>query len=103
MICRIFAQDHNNLLPENMDQLKPYASGLPDTDWEMVSGGSLNRIRNPGATILLREKEARQGPDGTFVKAYTFADGRARLEISGDKDFTALEHERGFLVHPTGN
>ena len=103
MICRIFAQEHNNRLPDNMDQLKSYASGLPDTDWELVSGGSLDRIRNRGATIMLREKEPRQGPDGTFVKAYTFADGRARLETSPDKDFTALERQRGFLVHPAGN
>jgi len=103
MICRIFAQEHNNQLPENMDQLKPYSSGLPDTDWELVSRGSLNTIRNARTTILLREKEARQAPNGTFVKAYTFADGRARLETSPDGDFAALEQKHGFLVHSAGN
>lgn len=103
MACRLFAQEHNNRLPENLAQLKDYGGGIPDTNWEMVSSGSWDNIRNPSATILLREKEPRHGPDGTLVKAYTFADGRAQLETSPDGDFTTLEQQRGFLVHPTGN
>jgi RNA polymerase sigma factor (sigma-70 family) len=103
MACRLFAQEHNGHLPENMAQLKNYSGGLPDTNWEMVSGGSWDGIHNPSATILLREKAPRQGPDGTFVKVYTFADGRAQLNTSRDDDFAAMEQQRGFLVHSAGN
>ncbi|HTR43659.1 MAG TPA: sigma-70 family RNA polymerase sigma factor [Pseudomonadales bacterium] len=103
LCCRIFAQEHNSLLPDNMAQLRDYTHGPRDTNWEMVSSGSLDSIRNPGATILLREKESRQGPDGAFVKAYTFVDGRARLETSPDGNFATLEQQRGFLVYRAGN
>ncbi len=103
MAWRIFAQEHNNRLPESLAQLKDYGGGILDTNWEMVSGGDWGSIRNPSATILLREKESRHGPDGTFIKAYTFADGRAQLETSSDGDFTTLEQQRGFLIHPAEN
>jgi hypothetical protein len=68
-----------------------------------VSGGNLNALRDPHKTILLREKKARQSPDGKFVKAYAFCDMTAELISSPGDDFSALEQQRGFLVHPAKN
>ena len=101
----IFAGDHQNQLPENFEQLKTYLpkGGLSDSNWEIVSGGNLNNFVNPVQTILLREKESRQSPDGKFVKIYAFADGHVELISSPDNDFAALEKQRGLLVQPAKN
>ena len=103
---RIYANTHGNQLPGNFAQLfaqfgQP-AAGLSETNWEIVSGGKLPSA-HPSQTILLREKEARQSPRGEFVKAYAFADGHAELIRSPDKDFAALEKQRGFLAQPAMN
>jgi hypothetical protein len=99
----MFANQHHNQLPQNFEQLKPPATkdGLPDANWEIVSGGDWKSFANPSQTILLREKEPRQSPDGTFVKAYAFADGHSQLISSPDGDFAALENKFGFLVQPS--
>jgi hypothetical protein len=57
----------------------------------------------PGQTILLREKEPRQSPDGPFFKAYAFMDGHAELISLPEDDFAALEKQRGFLVQSPKN
>jgi hypothetical protein len=68
-----------------------------------VSGGDFSRFAKPGQTILLREKESNQSPDGPFFKAYAFMDGHAELISSPDDDFAALEKQRGFLVQSPKN
>ena len=101
--CIMYAADHQNQLPTKLAQLKQYSSGLAETDWELVSGGQLNQLANPSATILLREKNPRRSPDGGYYKTYAFADGHAQLDHSPDGDFAALERQRGYLLHPAGN
>jgi hypothetical protein len=98
----MFANRHHNQLPQNFEQLKTHASkdGLSDANWEIVSGGDWKSFANPSQTILLREKEPRQSPDGKFVKAYAFADGHSQLISSPDGDFAAMENKFGFLVQP---
>jgi RNA polymerase sigma factor (sigma-70 family) len=105
LACIRFAQDHQGQLPGDLEQLKTYLpnGGSAGTNWEIVSGGNLNTLRDPHKTILLREKEARQSPDGKFVKAYVFCDMTAELITSPSEDFSALEQQRGFLVHPAKN
>jgi hypothetical protein len=103
---RLFADAHGNQLPGSFAQLFAQfglpAAGLSDANWEMVSGGKLPSA-HPSQIILLREKEARQSPRGEFVKAYAFADGHAELIRSPDKDFAALEKQRGFLAQSARN
>ena len=101
----MYADKHQNQLPQNFEQLKTYNPklNLSESNWEVVSGGNWKNISNGSLTILLREKEARQSPDGTFVKAYAFADGHSQLVNSPDADFTAMEKKRGFLVQPAKN
>jgi RNA polymerase sigma factor (sigma-70 family) len=106
LACIMFADDNQNQLPKNFDQMKRYAPSLPFSNWEIVSDGNLNSFKNPSQTaltILLREKESRPSPDGGFVKAYAFADGHAEMVSSPDDDFAALEKQRGYLVHPAQN
>jgi len=106
LACIMFADDNQNQLPKKFEQMKRYAPRLSFSNWEIVSGGNLNSFTNPShimVTILLREKESRQSPDGGFVKAYAFADGHAEMVSSPDDDFAAVEKQRGFLVHPATN
>ena len=95
----MFADAHGNQLPADFAQLGPTA-GLSESNWEIVSGGNLNRLAHPDQTILLREKEARKSPRGEFVKSYAFADGHVDRLWSPDGDFSALEKKRGFLSQP---
>jgi RNA polymerase sigma factor (sigma-70 family) len=98
----MFANQHHNQLPQNFEQLKAQASkdGLSDANWEIVSGGDWKSFANPSQTILLREKEPRQSPDGKFVKAYVLADGHSQLISSPDDNFTVMEKKFGFLIQP---
>jgi prepilin-type processing-associated H-X9-DG protein len=93
----LYAEAHRNQLPNN------YATGLSESNWEIVSSGDEKSIVNPSQTILLREKEPRQSPNGKFLRTYAFADGHAELISSPDRDFTALEERRGFLIRPAKN
>jgi len=101
----MYADKHQNQLPQNFEQMNSSASneGLSSSNLEIVSSGNRRSIVNLQLTILLREKEARQSPDGQFVKVYAFADGHSQLVNSPDADFTATEKKRGFLVQPVKN
>jgi hypothetical protein len=103
LYCTLFAEEHGHQLPKNFEQLRTYAPDLSDSNWEIVSGGNVNTLANPDRIILLREKESRQSPEGGFVKVYVFVDGHAEQTSSPDKDFAALEKQRGFLVRPATN
>jgi hypothetical protein len=101
--CIMFADDHQNQLPKNFEQMQTYVRGLSSSNWEFVSGGNKNSFTNPAQTILFREKESRPSPDGKFVKIYAFADGSVQLLSSPDDDFAALEKQSGLLVQPAKN
>ena len=64
----------------------------------LVANG--NKFADPANTILLREKESRQSPDGKFCRVYAFADGHVQLTSTPDDDFASLEKQRGYLVYP---
>jgi hypothetical protein len=100
---RLFAGDHGGQLPTSIAQLKSYAPGVSDLNWEIVSGGNLDSIGDPGKTILMRNKKSRQSPAGRFYQEYVFADGSVQHDSRPDDDFAALEKERGYLVHPAKN
>jgi len=102
MDCIMFADKHQNRLPKSFEDLKDNASG-DFSNWEIVSGGDWKSFTNPSKTILLREKESTQSPNGNFIKAYAFADGHAELVSSPDNDFAAIEKHLGFSVQPAKN
>jgi hypothetical protein len=45
-------------------------------------------------TIVIREKQAWKTPEGTWAKAYGFADGHSQVQLEKAPDFTAWEQER---------
>jgi RNA polymerase sigma factor (sigma-70 family) len=66
---------------------------LPLDNFEVVYQGSLSDLTNPGNTIIMREREPRQTPTGTWKKAYGFADGSSRTIETTDGNFEAWEQE----------
>jgi hypothetical protein len=109
LACCLFANGHQNQLPKNFAELNASGVGenqfqhLSDVDWQFIAGGDKDSFTNPDTTIYFLEKEPRQSPDGKFVKVYATVNGRVFLITSPDKDFTAIEKQRGFLVQPAKN
>ena len=105
MSCLMFAGDHANRFPANFAQLNAskYHTRLSDADWVFVATGDKDSFANPDTTICFLEKKPRQSPDGAFVKVYATVNGRVFLVTSSDEDFTVVEKQRGFLVHPAKN
>ena len=62
--------------------------------FEIVFGGRVDDLNDPAKAIVLREKEAWQGPDGSWNRAYAFADGHSEIHRATDGDFSRWEHER---------
>lgn len=100
LACIMFAENNQNQLPQNFDQLGRYSGNLSSSNWELVSAGQLNRFSRPAQTILLRETKPRQAPDGSYSRVYAFADGHAQLISFPDANFTAAERKLGLLVQP---
>jgi hypothetical protein len=80
--------------------MKTYSGTLAADNWELMAGGDYSRVKQPSDTVLLREIEPRQAPDGGFWRIYAFTDGHSVLVKSPDGDFTAVEKQRGFLIRP---
>jgi hypothetical protein len=97
----MYANDHNGNFPTNFDQASSFfppakkgdSTVTPD-EFEIVFQGSYESIKNPSTIIVLREKEARQAPDGRWQKAYGFADGHAEIHTEPTANFDAYEKDR---------
>ena len=97
----LFASDHDNQYPKNFEQVKTMLpKNISTANWEIMSGGDMNSIRDPAATILLREKDSMQTPDGSFLKVYAFTDGHVERRSASDNDFASMEKQAGFQVNP---
>jgi len=97
---RLYADDHQNQLPEQFEQLAPYLSRMSritgSNAFEIVYSGPLAGITNPSALIFVREQQAWQRPDGRWAKTYGFADGHAEVHTEPDGNFESWEKERLF-------
>jgi len=104
MTFLMYADAHHGQYPKTLAVVKAgnYVKDLSETNWEVVSSGQQRDFKNPAQTILLRDKEPRQAPDGSYFKAYAFVDGHSELARSTNDDFETLERERGFLSQPAG-
>jgi hypothetical protein len=105
LACFRFAVDHQNKLPSSFAELNAWQqqTKLSDADWEFCASGDKDGFTHPDRTIYFLEKEPKQSPDGKFVRVYATVDGRVFLVTSPDKDFTAVEKQRGFLVQRMKN
>ena len=104
------ASDNNQQVAKSLDQLEPYlrgqASGLTGTNqFELLFQGSFKDIPNgtPAAqTIVVRETQAWQSSDGSWRRAYGFADGHSELHLSPDGNFEPWEKQHTFSPPPAG-
>jgi len=96
----LFAADHDGNLPSDLGLLGVFFPGLPTlagtNDFEIVYHGSLNELTNAGSVMMIRERDAWQLPDGTWTKAYGFADGHAEIHSEPDASFDPWERQRMF-------
>ena len=64
-----------------------------EVQFEIVYQGSLNDLTNPDNTIIMREREPSQTPNGTWSKVYGFADGSYRTIETTDGNLRSWEQE----------
>jgi RNA polymerase sigma factor (sigma-70 family) len=96
LAMRVYAMGNNGQFPTNVESLK---AELPPKnfgdyfDFEFVNVGVARSIDNPEhANMLeLRERIARQAPDGTWHRIYGLADGSVQIATSYDGNFDAWE------------
>ena len=95
--CILFAQEHQDQFPANLDQAKPYVDtkNITQTNqFELMYQGSIRDLAQPASTIVLREKEAWMGLNGKWAKGYAFADGHAEVHVAQDGNFEPWERQR---------
>lgn len=95
----MFAEDNGKQYPTNLDEVSRYLNSSPlvnelETNFDLVSPASITNVAQPATTIVLKEKQAWQGPDGNWLKTYGFADGHAEVhsEASGNFDDFEKQH-----------
>jgi hypothetical protein len=74
--------------------LKKYDPRFSGTnDFERVYQGPISSIAvtNAHQVIVVREKQAWQGIDGSWRRAYGFGDSHAEIHLAADGNFTAWE------------
>ena len=105
LAMRVYAMGNNGQFPTNVESLK---NELPPQnfgdyfDFEFVNVGVARSIDNPEhANMLeLRERIARQAPDGTWQRIYGFADGSVQTATSYDGNFDAWEKANTYSPPP---
>ena len=103
----MYAEDHQGQMPANFDQAMAYVGEerrremlLATNQLEVVYQGARNAIPSPSSTIVLRETQPTQYPDGSWTRAYGFADGHSEIHKSADGNFT--DWETGKIIKPPG-
>ena len=107
---RIYAGDHGNQFPTNNDLYrlaKNYDSntnllqGIPAIEYKNM-GAKLNSQNDPDypSLVVLRERIARQSPDGTWHRIYGLADGSVQTATSYDGNFDAWEKANTYSPPP---
>jgi hypothetical protein len=115
-----FDRNQDGDFPTNWDQtaaafdkwelrdLKP-GDPVPDTaadfsvltnSFELAYQGSLSNLfggTNLGQIIVMREKEAQPGPNGSWNRTYGFADGHSEIHMAVDGDFSLWESQHGLV------
>ena len=97
----LYAQKHEDLFPTEfglaMDFLPEQAkaeTNVTTEQFEIVYQGKWSDVKKPAQTIVLREKQARQTPNGNWTRAYGFADGHSEIHSAADGNFEPWEKER---------
>lgn len=103
----MYANDHHGNYPGSYEQAAGYlGSKMPDdvlqatNMFEITYRGSQDGLTNPATTIVLREIQPVQLPDGSYIRAYAFADGHSEIHKSADGDFNSWEANK--IIKPPG-
>jgi hypothetical protein len=93
----MFADDNGNQYPANLDDAARYMKNdymkTVESNFDFLNPGSITNVAQPATTIVLKEKQAWQGPDGGWLKAYGFADGHAEIHREPTGNFDEFEKE----------
>jgi len=109
LCMRLYASDHDNQFPTNsLYQLaEDYGNtnllqNIPPLEFINVGLTKLNSQNEPDYPnmVLVRERLARQSPDGTWSRIYGFADGSVQTATSYDGNFDAWEKANTFSPPP---
>ena len=76
--------------------------GLTPDRYEITYQGSVFELTNSPAIIVIREKEPWQTADGSWVRAYGFADGHSEIHKATDGNFETWEAQH-MIPHPGTN
>jgi RNA polymerase sigma factor (sigma-70 family) len=102
LAMKMFANDNNGAFPTNLIQVVGDSNILPAKwtniidNFELVNVGMADS-QFPNA-ISIREKNARQSPDGHWERVYGLADGSAWYQNSNDGNFD--EYEKQHQIPP---
>jgi len=66
----------------------------PEEGFEIVYQGPLRDLQKPGETIVVRQREAEEWPDGESSRAYGFGDGHVEIHKTDDGKFEEWERAR---------
>jgi RNA polymerase sigma factor (sigma-70 family) len=107
MALRLYADENGGQFPTNLLQLTgplgPYTNswtigGIDLWSFDFVNAGAVS-LEHPNM-VALRERLARQAPDGTWQRIYGFADGSVQTATSYDGNFDTWEKANTYLPPP---
>ena len=103
----MYANDHNGQYPNGYEQATNYVDATlgpqflqATNSFEIMYRGHQENLASPSSTIVLRETQAQQLPDGSYIRAYAFADGHVEMHKSADGNFS--DWEQGKIAPETG-
>ncbi len=96
----LYAEKHQDQFPTDFEQAREFLpkpaqmeTNVTTDQFEIVYQGSWRDIKNPMKVVVVREKQARQMPNGKWSRTYAFADGHSELHSEPDGNFEAWEKE----------
>lgn len=103
----LHAEEQPSVIVTNLDQVTKYMRNPDGTlavtnEFEFVYGGNFRAVNNPASTIVIRERESWQHPNGKWFKTYGFADGHSEIHTEPDGNFEEWEKAR-LPVPPSNN
>jgi RNA polymerase sigma factor (sigma-70 family) len=94
----MFASDNQMQFPTAPAQASRYVKddlmGQIATNFDMLCPASITNIPNPANTIVLKEKQAWETPEGKWMKTYGFADGHSEIHSEPTSNFDEFEKSR---------
>jgi cell division protein FtsL len=102
----LYSQKNQDQFPASFEQAAPFLReeakaqasqpsaakyGLLTDRFEIVYQGSIKGLASPQSVIVVREKEPWPQADGSWVRAYAFADGHSEIHRAVDGNFAPWE------------